>query len=254
MGDRIRKILMGVFSLIAVLCGAYLIWYYIWMPRENMGTAEEYEEYKIESNEETPEAAEPVEIPIDFASLQAQNPEVCAWIRIEDTHIDYPIVQSRTDEEFYLEHSWEGNYSPAGAIFIQTYNAADFTDYNTVIYGHRMGNGNETMFHDVHNYMDMVYLKSHQNITVYTRDHIRSYKVFAAVVYDDRLIPVSFDFSAESGRQAFLDSLYASEDVRNQFAEGVEVTPEDRIITLSTCLESEPHHRFLLGAVLVDEK
>lgn len=55
---------MGVFSLIAVLCGAYLIWYYIWMPRENMGTAEEYEEYKIESNEETPEAAEPVEIPI----------------------------------------------------------------------------------------------------------------------------------------------------------------------------------------------
>ena len=89
---------------------------------------------------------------------------------------------------------------------------------------------------------------------IYTREHVRSYKVFAAVVYDDRLIPVSFDFSEESGRQTFLDSLYASQDVRNQFVDDMEVTAEDKLITLSTCLASEPHHRFLLGAVLVDEE
>ena len=153
-------------------------------------------------------------------------------MRLQDLSlIHISIVQSRTDEECYLDQSWEGNYSPAGAIFIQTYNAADFTDYNTVIYGHRMGNGNETMFHDVHNYMDMDYLKSHQNITVYTRDHIRSYKVFAAVVYDDRLIPVSFDFSAESGRQAFLDSLYASEEmcIRDRYENLLHETKQETI-------------------------
>lgn len=242
---------MVILLMVAVGCAVYLLWYYYWMPQKDE-TAKTEKRFQI--TEESEEAEEPLVNPIDFDALQARNPEVCGWIRIEGTHIDYPIVRSETDEEFYLDHSWEGEYSSAGAIFIQTYNEADFMDYNTVIYGHRMGNGNETMFHDVHNYMDMDYLKSHQTIMIYTREHVRSYKVFAAVVYDDRLIPVSFDFSEESGRQTFLDSLYASQDVRNQFVDDMEVTAEDKLITLSTCLASEPHHRFLLGAVLVDEE
>lgn len=251
MKERLRKVLVVIFLLVAVGCALYLVWYYYWMPQEDETVKSEK---RFQITEEPEDADEPLVNPIDFDALKAINPEVCAWIRIEGTHIDYPIVQSGTDEEYYLDHSWEGKYSTAGAVFIQTYNSADFTDYNTVIYGHRMGSGNETMFHDVHNYMDMDYLKDHQNIMIYTREHVRSYKVFAAVVYDDRLLPVSFDFSEESGRQTFLDSLYASQDVRNQVVEDRKVTAEEKIITLSTCLESEPHHRFLLGAVLVNEE
>ena len=74
------------------------------------------------------------------------------------------------------------------------------------------------------------------------------------VVYDDRLIPAFFDFSSKEGRSAFLESVYTFDDMRNQLADNVKVSSDDRLITLSTCLASEPHHRFLLGAVLIDEK
>lgn len=241
---------MIIFVLVALVCAGYLAWYYFSAP-DNEETQEVLEQYKEEVPQQQPEA---VEIPIDFDALDAVNPDVYAWITIEGTHIDYPVVQSAEDNEYYLDHNWEGESAAAGAIFTQIYNSKDFSDYNTVLYGHRMGNGNETMFYDLHNYMDMEYLKEHQEITVYTREHILTYKVFAAVVYDDSLIPLTYDFTQKTGRQEFLDSLYASEDVRNQFAEDVEVTADDRLLTLSTCLESEPHHRYLLGAVLTDEK
>ncbi|MFR7849272.1 MAG: hypothetical protein ACLU8S_18385 [Coprococcus phoceensis] len=79
------------------------------------------------------------------------------------------------------------------------------------------------------------------------------YHVFAAVVYDDRHIMHAFDFSSEDQRQMFLDSMYESRDLRNSFDESVTVTPEDHIITMSTCIGSEKEHRFLVGAVLTDE-
>ena len=62
-----------------------------------------------------------------------------------------------------------------------------------------------------------------------------------------------YNFLLESERQAFLDSIYESRDMRNSIDESVEVTPENRIITLSTCIGNEADHRFLVGAVLVDE-
>ena len=62
-----------------------------------------------------------------------------------------------------------------------------------------------------------------------------------------------YNFLLESERQAFLDSIYESRDMRNSIDESVEVTPENRIITLSTCTGNEADHRFLVGAVLVDE-
>lgn len=250
MKDKIRRIVMFILVLIIFGCAGYLAWYYLSVPDEE-DARQVVEEYTKPDREESDE---PVEIPIDFDALQAVNPDVYAWIKIEGTHIDYPVVQNALDGEYYLNHTWEGAYAESGAIFTQSCNAQDFSDYNTVIYGHRMGNGNETMFHDLHNYMDMEYQKEHQDIVIYTRDHVRTYKVFAAVVYDDRLIPASFDFSSKEGRSAFLESVYTFDDMRNQFADNVKVSSDDRLITLSTCLASEPHHRFLLGAVLIDEK
>lgn len=243
---------MVLFSLIALTCAGYLVWYYMTVPgtKEAAKAVEPYQREQSGLTDDEPAA----EIPIDFHGLKEKNPDVHAWIRIEGTNIDYPIVQSQTDEEYYLNHTWEGDYAESGAIFTQTYNKTDFTDYNTVIYGHRMGNGNDSMFHDVHNYMDLEYMKAHQEIIIYTEDRIRTYKVFAAVVYDDRLIPYAFDFEDETDRQAFLDSVYASGDLRTQFADNVEAAVDDRLITLSTCLESEPHHRYLLEAVLTDEE
>ncbi len=252
MKKYIRTILTAVFIVIAVGCAVWLVRFY--MDEAEGAQANERALTEAETEEPQEEPGESVEIPIDFASLQQTNPDVYAWIRIEGTNIDYPVVQSGQDNTFYLDHTWEGAEAAQGAIFTQTYNQKSFEDYNTVIYGHRMSDSNPVMFHDLLNYMDKEYLHSHQNVTIYTEQHVFTYKVFAAVVYEDRLLPLSFNFSEESQRQEFLDSVFASADLRSQFADNVEVTAQDKILTLSTCIAGEDHHRFLVEAVLTDEK
>lgn len=252
MKDKTRKSLIFIFSLIALGCAAYLIWFYTSANR----TEDSYDKAQEIAEVEVPEVEveDIVEIPIDFTSLQEVNLDVHAWIHVEDTMIDYPVLQNSVDDEFYLDHTWEGTYSAEGAIFSQSYNDKEFTDFNTVLYGHRMGAGVETMFHQLRYYKDDEFMDSHREIIIYTPHHILTYKVFAAVVYDNRHLMLRYDYEKAEDRQAFLDSIWNSRDMRNKFRDDVEVTVDDRILTLSTCIQGEPDHRFLIEAVLVDEK
>ena len=253
MKKHVRTILAVVFILVAVGCAAWLVRFYMDETKGRQANEKAQQQAQTEKLPEESSDTDEVEIPVDFASLQATNPDVYAWIRIDGTNIDYPIVQNRQDNTYYLDHTWEGTEAAQGAIFTQTYNQKNFEDYNTVVYGHRMSDSNPVMFHDLLNYMDEEYLYSHQNVTVYTEEHIFTYRIFAAVVYDDRLIPLSYNFTEEGQRQEFLDSVFASSDLRSQFAENVEVTAQDKLLTLSTCIAGEDHHRFLVEAVLTDE-
>lgn len=206
---------------------------------------------RIQREAVSSEPAEKPDIPIDFQALQRENPDVYAWIRIPDTTIDYPILQSSTDNDYYLFHTLEGKSGYPGSIYTENYNKKDFSDFNTVIYGHKMRN--HTMFADLEYYEDLDYLKQHNMITIYTPDHIRTYQVFAAVTYDNRHIMYSFDFVNQEQRQAYLDSLKAVRNMATCWDDSVSVTTEDKIITLSTCNGNE-NQRFLVEAVHIDEK
>ena len=111
---------------------------------------------------------------------------------------------------------------------------------------------NDTMFGGLYRYQDISYLQEHNEILIYTPDHIRTYRVFAAVTYDNRHILYSFDFTDTEQYQAYLDSLKAVRNMATCWDESVTVTTEDRIITLSTCNGNDAQ-RFLVEAVLVDE-
>ena len=147
MKEKGRKILIILLLAVAIGCAGYLIWYYASVAK----SAESYEKARkeavVDTTNQTTDEEEKVVIPIDFASLQETNPDVHAWIKIDGTNIDYPVVQNEEQEEYYLTHTWEGKYAAEGAIFTQAFNKKDFTDFNTVIYGHQIGEGVETMFH-----------------------------------------------------------------------------------------------------------
>ena len=192
-----------------------------------------------------------VEIPIDFSSLKEKNSEVYAWIRIPDTQVDYPILQRASDDLYYLDHTIDGAEGLPGSIYTQSLNAQDFSDKNTVIYGHNMRD--ETMFGGLKSYMDESYMKAHSQILIYTPEHILTYQVFAAVTYDNRHILNSFDFESEEGFQEYLDSLKEVRNMSSYIDSDVEVTTEDKIITLSTC-NGNSDQRFLVEAVLVNEE
>ena len=93
--------------------------------------------------------------PVDFAGMWETNEDVYAWITVPGTVIDYPILQHATDNTYYLNYNIDGSYGYPGCIYTENMNSKEFTDNNTVIYGHNMKNG--TMFAGLHKFEDAAF-------------------------------------------------------------------------------------------------
>lgn len=253
------RIAGGIFLILAVILGGLAVRQYL----EEKNAGSEYEKIREEAvNEPEPEeepesqqpetkepAKEPVEIPIDFKSLQAQNPDVYAWIQVPGTEIDYPILQNAEDNGYYLDHDINKTEAAAGAIFTENYNTKTFEDPNTVIYGHDMKNG--SMFQSLHRYMDRSFFDSNRDVTIYLPDKILHYKIFAAYLYDNRHLLMSFDFWNKEEYQQYLNNIFSMRDMNSFVDTSMEVTNEDKILTLSTCYAGISTQRYLVQAVLV---
>lgn len=255
MKGKIRKVIFIISILLIVLGLAYLAFYYF-KKEENQNIYVEVQKYKDEVDEipevsSKPEEEKEIVIPIDFAGLKSVNPEIYAWIDIEDTNIHYPIVQSATDDGYYLKRTIDGKKGYPGAIYTQMVNKLDFSDFNTVIYGHDMKDG--TMFKHLHKFTDAEFFKNHETIIIYTEDAIKVYRVYAVVVYDNRHIVYSFDQNDVEARKAFIQSINDSKNFRNQFREGMTIDEDSKLITLSTCITGYPKNRLLVIAEEVVE-
>ena len=247
-----KKILIAigiVLIIIGLLLGGFGLRNYL--AEEN--AVETYEDLKVEFDIEPLvdipqlEIGE-IEIPVDFESLTSQYPDIYAWITIPGTRIDYPIVQHPSDNAYYLNHTVDGRKRVEGAIFTENYNSKDFSDPNTLIYGHNMKNG--SMFKGLHKYKDRQFLEEHSEIIIYQEGRILRYKIFAAYVYDSRHIMLSFDFNDENIYRSYLNSVLTKKDMSSNIDTTVEVSTEDKIITLSTC-NSNDKQRYLVQAVLL---
>lgn len=248
-----RKI-VGLICIVAAMLSAG-IGIYKYTQQKNAG--EEYTKVreKVQKTEEQAELAEEeeykktIEIPIDFTALQTENPDVYAWIRIPGTSIDYPILQDEEDNTHYLNHALDGSEQPEGSIFTENYNTKTFEDPNTIIYGHDMKNG--SMFQNLHNYEDRSFFDENRDIVIYLPDRILHYKIFAAYLYDDRHLLLSFHFDDPEVYQNYLNQIFSMRDMNAFVDTSMQVTSEDPIITLSTCYGSNEHQRYLVQAVLV---
>lgn len=194
---------------------------------------------------------ESYECPVDFEGLWKTNRDVYAWITIPGTEIDYPILQHETDNTYYLNYNIDGSYGYPGCIYTENMNSKDFSDNNTVIYGHNMKNG--TMFAQLHKYEDASFFEENQKIHIYTPNEELSYTIFAAYIYDDRHLLYSFDFSQEEVYADYLEEIKNMRSMNALVRDDVEVTTEDKIITLVTCLGNQPEKRLLVQAVLDKE-
>ncbi len=188
---------------------------------------------------------------IDFDVLQALNPDIYAWIEVPGTNIDYPIVQHEEDNTYYLTHTIEHQETVAASIFTENYNSKDFEDHHTVIYGHNMKNG--TMFRTLHNFEDYDFFEEHREIIIYLPEGTKYYKIFAAYTYDNRHLLHSYYCEEAESFQKYLDEVFSIKDFNAFIDREIEVTGEDRIITLSTCVNSgDMTQRYLVQAVLIN--
>lgn len=190
--------------------------------------------------------------PIDFPSLKAEHPDIYAWVTIPDTGVNHPIVQSTTDDNYYLYHDLDGNYTIYGSVFTQSMNATDFSDPVTVVYGHHTDNG--TMFSDLRNFTDKDYFDAHEEMYIYTPGHILTYRIISAYEYDNRHIMNSFDFSDPQVRQDYFASVLSPTSMRVNVREGATLSVDDKIVQLSTCVEGNSASRYIVTGVLVGDQ
>ena len=210
---------------------------------------------KVETSvTEEPEVSaeeEPVQIPVDFATLQAENPDIYAWIRIADTPIDYPILQKEGDDDYYLYRTVDGEEGLPGSIMTEySYNPHAFSeDPVTVVYGHNMLN--DSFFSRLKDFQYETFRKEHETIEIYTPEHIYRYRVFATVTYDNRHILYNYDCNTTEGYQAFLDSLYEVRNMPTWIEDPLPITTDDKMLVLSTC-NGNHDQRFLVCAILTE--
>lgn len=203
------------------------------------------------ATEETAEEPKAV-IPVKFTELQQVNPDVYAWITVPGTEIDYPILQHASDNSYYLMHNIDGSYGYPGCIYTENLNSKDFTDNNTVIYGHNMKN--DSMFAQLHKFEDPDFFHENREVLIYLTDEVLHYTIFAAHIYDDRHLLYSFDFSDPDVYQKYLDSVFSTRDMNANIDKDMTVTKDDKIITLVTCIGSQPNNRLLVQAVLTERE
>ena len=190
--------------------------------------------------------------PIDFAQLKQQNADTIAWITIPDTNVNYPIVQNTEDDTYYLNHDFDGEHSSAGTLFTEhVYNAADFNDPVTVVYGHRMYSG-DMLGELQEDYSDADSFAAHQVINVYLPERQLQYTVFAAVPFDNRHILANWDFSNEVDYMNFFREIRQINAVGSNINNDIHFDMQDKILVISTCLWGDKTQRYLVLAKLTD--
>lgn len=191
---------------------------------------------------------EPEGFSVNFDELLSLNPDTIAWIRFDEPSIiSYPVVKGR-DNDQYLTQSFSANDNKLGTIFMNVDSNSDFTDRDTLIYGHNLSWGGE-MFSQLPEYFKTEQTcKEHPYFYIYTPDgKVRTYEVFAAGVVNEMSDQYLLSFESDEQYQAHLD-LIRSE---SSYFTDAKVDVSSQIVSLSTCTNQVESDRFLLHGVLV---
>lgn len=177
--------------------------------------------------------------------LKAINDDIVGWIKIDGTQVNYPVVIG-DDNDYYLSHAYNGEYLRSGTIFVDYRSSknAPTDNYNYVFYGHNMANG--AMFATVKKFLKEE-MFNEKLIYYYTLNGVYVYEPFVMLNTDTSFFYYRIFFQSDEQYEAFLGSM-----VENSiFKKDVELTADDRIISLSTCNNSRVTGRYCLQARLI---
>ena len=170
----------------------------------------------------------------EYAELLQQNPEMVGWLSIDDTEINYPVVQK--DNTYYLTHGFDQATNSNGSIFMDERCSILKPTINTIIYGHNMKSG--MMFGGLKNYLQEGYLDAHKYINFNTIYEKRTYEIVAVglskVQYQDEDAYSYYDFITSTSSQD-LEDFIQNVDSLAVYGNADGLTLQDKLLTLSTC-------------------
>lgn len=184
---------------------------------------------------------------VDFETLKQTNLDTIAWIKVNGTAIEYPVVKT-TNNDYYMNHAFDKTYNSAGWIFMDYKDKSDGTDKNMVLYGHNRRDG--SMFGTLKNILTEDWLGNKENhlIPFITEKEKAEYQVFSVYRIEKEDYYITTGFKTDEEYKKFLNTIKA----RSIKDFGIEVDIEDQIITLSTCA-SNNKYRVVLHAKKIIE-
>lgn len=204
---------------------------------------DETEDLSEENQSESEEKEDIVWPQVDFDELKKINSDIVGWIYLEGSKINYPIVQSE-DNSYYLKHLFDKSSNSSGCIFLDYRNAPDFSDQNSVVYGHHMKNG--TMFSGLDSYKSQEYYDAHPQLLLLTPEENYVIEIFSGFVASAKDDAWKIGFTSDTD---FEDWLKRSAE-RSCFSSSITPAVTDRIVTLSTCSYEFSNARFVLAGVI----
>lgn len=199
---------------------------------------------KQQKTEEQEEEREISPISVDFETLLAQNEDVAGWIYSAETPINYPVAKAE-DNFYYLHRFLDGSYNASGTLFMDCLCEKDFSNRNSLIYGHNMNDG--SMFASLKQYNTQEYYDQHPVMYLNTPTQNYRIELFAGYVTDADSDTYTIGFTDDAAYQAFLEKMKSQSD----FSSNVEVGTEDKIVTLSTCSYEYYDARYVVQGKLV---
>lgn len=186
---------------------------------------------------------------VDFNSLKEQNDETVAWIKVNNTNIEYPIVKT-SNNSYYLTHSFDKSYNLAGWPFADYKNKFDGTDKNIVMYGHNRKDG--SMFATLKGILSPEWYNNEENrnIIFNTENENGIYEVFSVYQIENEEYYIQTEFKTEDKFEKFIETIKK----RSVKDFGVEVTSKDSILTLSTCANNNKYRVVLHANKVLKEE
>lgn len=213
------------------------------------------------NSEPTPEAdvatptplPTPVAVTNPYAEAYLDNEHMAGWLKIEDTNIDYPIMWTPGDENYYLYRGFDGSEDLNGCLILDTDSSLEPLTTNLIIHGHNMKSG--AMFGNLTDYEDKSYYENHKYITLYTEECQRNYEiiaVFRSQVYKktDKVFKFYKFFQANTEEE--FEDFYENIKKLSIYDTGVTAEFGDHFITLSTCVYHVTNGRFVVVAKEVE--
>lgn len=184
--------------------------------------------------------------------LQKENSDIVGWIEIEDTNINYPVLQA-TDNSFYMNHNYKKEENTYGSIFLDKDYDWNIPSSNLLLYGHNLQNG--SLFHDILNYKDKSYYKEHPTIRFTTENKDSEFEIISAfysrVYYKSEKNVFRYYYFVNADNEEEYNEFVDSAKEASIYDTGKTAEYGDQLITLSTCSYHTEDGRF---AVVAREK
>jgi sortase B len=181
----------------------------------------------------------------DFETLSQWNPDIAGWIWLPESDIDYPVVQG-IDNDYYLNHTADGERNIIGSIFMESHNQKEFQDDVTILYGHHIRGGR--MFSSLSGYKTQSYYEEHPVMYLYTPDKAYRVDLFAGEILDGQIGSFPLMFESAETRERWLKKLLVS----STFKSSVAIERNERILALCTCSYEYNNARYAVYGVLRD--